>query len=263
MLDDHSTTKPTAAALGGLGFDQAFRQFVVGDLAQHDPKLQISWAKGSIKVTADHLFSQLSAPPQRRTSWRLGESRPPPPPPLQLPAALLQAAEGIGNRWARLIAWLELGELVAEDVDGKAYPKSIWRRPDTVIDVSTGDLYVSGGKELLGRGLALRLAQPAIIAKRVKKSTPIGGPNSAERPTTSLSRNSRGPRARVGPKVREEMQRDLQKRSGADGRLTVETLGAMPEKELAARYNASRDTCRKAREAVLSGFARQIATNDN
>jgi hypothetical protein len=146
LSHDRSTIKPGAAALDGLGFDQAFRQFVVGDLAQRGPDLKISCAKWSIKVTADDLVSQLSEPPPQRTSWKLGESRPPPPPPLQLPAAVRQAAEAIGNRWTQLIAWLELGELVADDMDGKAVAKSVWRRPDMVIDVSTGDLYVSSGR---------------------------------------------------------------------------------------------------------------------
>jgi hypothetical protein len=57
------------------------------------------------------------------------------------------------------------------------------------------------------------------------------------------------------------MRRDLNLQ---DEGLTVEDLGEMPEKELAARYRASRDTCRKAREAILSELReRQTATNDN
>jgi hypothetical protein len=253
MPDDHSTTKSAAAALDGLGFDQAFLQFVVGDLAQRGPGLKISYAKWPIKVTSNHLISQLSRPASQRTSWKLGESRPPPPPPLELPAALRQDAEAIGNRWARLIAWLEFGELVAVDMDGKAVPQSVWRRPDAVIDVGTGDFYVNDGKELLGRGLTLRITQPATVANSVKKGAPTEESDSGLRRTISFARKVRGPKSKVGRRVRDEMRRDLDLR---DDGLTVEALGDMPEKELAARYKASRDTCRKAREAILSEFLR-------
>jgi DNA-binding GntR family transcriptional regulator len=54
------------------------------------------------------------------------------------------------------------------------------------------------------------------------------------------------------------MRNDIQQ-----GRLTVAELENMLEKDLAARYGVSRDTARKARNAVLSELnSRQIPTND-
>jgi hypothetical protein len=60
-------------------------------------------------------------------------------------------------------------------------------------------------------------------------------------------------------RVRQAMLNDIEQ-----GNLTVEKLGDMLEKELAERYKVSRDTARKARDAILSDYnSRQIATNDN
>jgi DNA-binding GntR family transcriptional regulator len=54
------------------------------------------------------------------------------------------------------------------------------------------------------------------------------------------------------------MRNDLQQ-----GRLTVAQLDDMFEKNLVTKYGVSRDTARKARNAVLSELdSRQIPTND-
>lgn len=54
------------------------------------------------------------------------------------------------------------------------------------------------------------------------------------------------------------MKRDLQ-----NGDLSPEELFGMKEDALRARFIASRDTCRKARDEVLSELEfRQIATSD-
>jgi DNA-binding GntR family transcriptional regulator len=55
------------------------------------------------------------------------------------------------------------------------------------------------------------------------------------------------------------MRNDIQQ-----GRLTVAQLDDMPEKNLETKYRVSRDTARKARNAVLSELnSRKIPTNDN
>jgi hypothetical protein len=69
----------------------------------------------------------------------------------------------------------------------------------------------------------------------------------------------RGPRPRKSDQVKEAMRNDIR-----HGRLTVAELSNMLEKDLAPRYGGvSRDTARKAREAVCREFnSRQRATND-
>jgi transposase len=58
------------------------------------------------------------------------------------------------------------------------------------------------------------------------------------------------------------MRRDIR-----EDRQTADTLNGMPEKNLASIYGVSRDTARKARDAVLSetdenSNSRQTPTND-
>jgi DNA-binding GntR family transcriptional regulator len=52
--------------------------------------------------------------------------------------------------------------------------------------------------------------------------------------------------------VKEAMRRDLQ-----SSRQTVDSLRSMLEKNLAERYGVSRDTARKARDAVLPEFVEE------
>jgi hypothetical protein len=68
----------------------------------------------------------------------------------------------------------------------------------------------------------------------------------------------RGARPRKFEQTKEAMKSDIQ-----NVRLTVAQLENMREKDLAARYQVSRDTVRRARDAVLSELnSRQIPTND-
>ena len=95
---------------------------------------------------------------------------------------------------------------------------------------------------------------------------------SQELPVASGRRSTAGPRKRaaagpgrprgVRPQKREQtknaMRNDIQQ-----GRLTVAQLDDMLEKNLATKYGVSRDTARKARNAVLSELnSRQIPTNN-
>ena len=94
---------------------------------------------------------------------------------------------------------------------------------------------------------------------------------SQEMPVGSGRRSTAGPRKSGGPgrhrgvrpqkfeQTKEAMRNDLQQ-----GRITVAQLEDMLEKNLATKYRISRDTARKARNAVLSELnSRQIPTNDN
>jgi hypothetical protein len=87
-----------------------------------------------------------------------------------------------------------------------------------------------------------------------------GGSSPAREPTAESARR-RGAKPKKFERVREAMRSDIQqgRRSGAE-------LGDMLEKELSASYGVSRDTARRARNAVLSALqelnSRQIPTND-
>jgi hypothetical protein len=59
-------------------------------------------------------------------------------------------------------------------------------------------------------------------------------------------RPTRGPKADVSKRVREQMQAEL-----STGTISADQLKRLPEKDLSARYSASRDTVRKARVTVL------------
>jgi hypothetical protein len=90
-------------------------------------------------------------------------------------------------------------------------------------------------------------------------TAPISGATS-QNPTPAISGRRRGPRRWQFDLAREEMRKDIRLR-----RRTVTELQNMLEKELASHYHVSRDTARKAREAVLSEsefVERQISTND-
>jgi len=96
------------------------------------------------------------------------------------------------------------------------------------------------------------LSAPNVI--RMERShTPSGRSTAVTRKT-----RKRGPKAEVGPRVKAAMLADLR-----GGKLTIDQLDGMVEEAMAARYKASRDVCRKARELALSEFKlRQIATID-
>jgi hypothetical protein len=66
---------------------------------------------------------------------------------------------------------------------------------------------------------------------------------------------SRGRKAKVQPRVEQDMRDDLN-----SGKLTRDRLASMLEKEMEDRYRASRDTVRKARTAVLKFTSRQKPT---
>ncbi|WP_018320235.1 hypothetical protein [Bradyrhizobium sp. WSM2793] len=68
------------------------------------------------------------------------------------------------------------------------------------------------------------------------------------RPSADAPKARRGPKSGIQDRVVAEMQQDVMV-----GKITVDSLRAEAEKELVARYRASRDTVRKARIAAISG----------
>jgi hypothetical protein len=86
------------------------------------------------------------------------------------------------------------------------------------------------------------------------------GLTSRRRPdrTAAKPARRRGPRATKFERTVEAMRRDIQ-----DQRCSMPELEAMREKCLAGKYEVSRDTARRARDAVLSEMnLRQTPTND-
>jgi hypothetical protein len=65
----------------------------------------------------------------------------------------------------------------------------------------------------------------------------------------AIQGRKRGPTPEKLARVMEAMRGDIR-----EGRKTTDSLSAMKEEALAATYNVSRDTARKARTAVLSKF---------
>jgi hypothetical protein len=81
---------------------------------------------------------------------------------------------------------------------------------------------------------------------------PVGhdpGAHAPQSPATSGSARRRGVRPKKFAQASGAMRDDIQQ-----GRRTVEQLKSMFEKDLAGSYGVSRDTARKARNAVLSEF---------
>jgi hypothetical protein len=76
-----------------------------------------------------------------------------------------------------------------------------------------------------------------------------GNPAGAAAPSNSVSTPKRGRRSVRLDKVKQSMLEDIEQK-----RLTVPNLETMLEKEMEARYSVSRDTARRARDAVLSEF---------
>jgi hypothetical protein len=88
---------------------------------------------------------------------------------------------------------------------------------------------------------------------------PLESNEEESRSNVSIGRvKKRGRRPEKLERVRQAMINDIEQ-----GNLTVEELRDMLEKNLAETHNVSRDTVRKARNAILLDYdSRQIATND-
>jgi hypothetical protein len=114
-------------------------------------------------------------------------------------------------------------------------------------------------REMVGKPTAARLdklrrfRKPMFLSVQVVERWPLvpppGGPHktSSDNVVRIDHPRRRGPKPVIGDKTRELMRTDLR-----NGRFTIQQFQKMTEEALAAEYDASRDTCRKAREVVLS-----------
>lgn len=126
--------------------------------------------------------------------------------------------------------------------------------------------------EIAGSIVAVNSPTPASASSaqdRIGNST-LFGPDAAFNPeikaldsvrsaVTLTEVRRRGPKPIKLEKTKEKMRRDIQ-----EGRQTADALKNMFEKDLASSYGVSRDTARRARNAVLSEIVEHsISTNNN
>jgi hypothetical protein len=98
------------------------------------------------------------------------------------------------------------------------------------------------------RGERPRYLRHVLAGQKLKARERAGGPETVQEAIkTNLGRRRRGPRATVRERVIRAMKADLNR-----GRFTVDELSDRLEKQLEADYGVSRDTARKARNAVLA-----------
>jgi hypothetical protein len=139
-------------------------------------------------------------------------------------------------------------------------PAAQWSRSDRFLDIENGDLFDGEGEaaRAIWESLTLRIpnremtnprrARPADRAFDVRSSSRPAPPTSHGE-EAAVAAWKRGRKQTVGPRIEEAMRRDIK-----EGRHTPKSLAEMLEKQMADRYGASRDTCRKARTKVLSGI---------
>jgi hypothetical protein len=98
---------------------------------------------------------------------------------------------------------------------------------------------------------ARRLIHGQSESTAAEPKVPLTGTDSDQNPVVPKSTRKRGPKSSIKERVKSRMVADI-----AEGRITPVRLNELPEKEMAGRYDASRDTCRKARDEVLKEIKR-------
>jgi hypothetical protein len=138
-------------------------------------------------------------------------------------------------------------------------PDKQWHRRDRYLDVQNSDLFNKEGEtaNAMWESVTLRIPnQEAItVGSSRAANVTLPHPTSASPPSLSTEEDAsalspllkRGRRVVVATRVEEAMRRDIK-----EGRHTPESLANMLEKRMEAEYSASRDSCRKARNKVLS-----------
>jgi hypothetical protein len=90
-------------------------------------------------------------------------------------------------------------------------------------------------------------AQASKLWPLVPPSTPLDPTQGGSDRVVSLDSRTRGPKPETSNRIKGEMRNDLRTQA-----LTKQGLRELKEEALAVQYGASRDTCRKARQEVLS-----------
>ena len=101
-------------------------------------------------------------------------------------------------------------------------------------------------------------SRPALASQEMPVGSGSRSTAGPRKPGAVGSERPRGPRPQKFEQARDAMRNDIQQK-----RCTAAQLENMLEKDLSATYGVSRDTARKARDAVLLEWkSRQIPTND-
>jgi len=101
-------------------------------------------------------------------------------------------------------------------------------------------------------------SRPALASQEMPVGSGSRSTAGPRKPGAVGSERPRGPRPQKFEQTRDAMRNDIQQK-----RYTAAQLENMLEKDLSATYGVSRDTARKARDAVLLELkSRQIPTND-
>ncbi len=149
---------------------------------------------------------------------------------------LAQIVNAMCERLIRVVAWADLNLLGVEQAEHVEVPQYLLAR-----DLNWDDSYPYEAWPLVMRGMLRRVRPTRIFLSKEDLDTVFSPPERAE------DRPTRGPRAETRARVEAAMWSDIE-----SGKITQERLDKMPEKVLAERYGASRDTVRKARKSVLS-----------
>jgi hypothetical protein len=184
------------------------------------------------------------------------------------------AGKTLADRHQAFFDLVGTGHLVAEGTfrgTGQLVqiPDQQWYRRNRHLEVLSSDLCDKQGEvaSVMWESVTLRRSNRQAIAGPKAADVTVPHPTRASPPSGSTEDSAskvsqpakRGRTAMVSWRVEEAMKRDLN-----EGRLTRESLAKMLEKHMEAIYRASRDSCRKARNKVMSELnSRQIATNGN
>jgi hypothetical protein len=159
----------SATSLAGLTFKEAFQRFVLEDptvtvagerainqkLLTREALKSGEWPqlghRWPLDLTADRLVQEYCYIPLRILDMH-GRSADPP-----APASIRALAEVLAGRWQSFIGILSRGDLVAIDIDEKILGRGGWGRPNSTVDVQSGDLFDgdSGDERPFRRGLML------------------------------------------------------------------------------------------------------------
>jgi hypothetical protein len=184
---------------------------------------------------------------------------------------ICRAAKALANRHCAFFDLLRNKELIASGIFKQTgleqdVPAGIFKLHDVYLDIECDELRRSQNETaapvVTHELLIVRLANAAGVATTTANAaaqvssetftgslSPPSPPQAQDASVPPLTGKKRGRRETVSVRVAMAMKLDLEK-----GRLSPKELEDMIEKALTQKYDASRNTCRKVRRAVLSGI---------
>jgi len=183
-----------------------------------------------------------------------------------MPAEILIACRNAALRFGAILKPLRMGQVVAHGHtrNGNTEPiqHPIWSHRDYFLNKRTGDVFKLDRDRVAAGAIDMDPIWSGVVLEAASDAKPAAALGAHAGATNSskdvAGETRRGVKPHKRNRVRDTMIRDV-----VEGRLTVDQLAAMFEKNMASQYGASRDTCRKARGEALSELqSRQMATND-